>query len=119
MARSVADAAIALDAVSGYDPNDLVTALSTGNIPKSYTDYLDKDGLKGARIGVIRSLSTGNDAAFTAATDKMKELGATVIEITIPNQSKILGYASLSGTEFKFDLNDYLASLGANAPTRH
>lgn len=116
MARSVADAAIALDAVSGYDPNDLVTALSTGNIPKSYTDYLDKDGLKGARIGVIRSLSTGNDAAFTAATDKMKELGATVIEITIPNQSKILGYASLSGTEFKFDLNDYLASLGANAP---
>lgn len=116
MARSVADAAIALDAVSGYDPNDLVTALSSGNIPKSYTDYLDKDGLKGARIGVIRSLSTGNDAAFTAATDKMKELGATVIEVTIPNQSKILGYASLSGTEFKFDLNDYLASLGANAP---
>lgn len=46
MARSVADAAIALDAVSGYDPNDLVTALSTGNIPKSYTDYLDKYGLK-------------------------------------------------------------------------
>ncbi|MZQ86569.1 amidase [Paenibacillus sp. 5J-6] len=116
MARSVADAAIALDAVSGYDPNDLVTALSTGNIPKSYTDYLDKDGLKGAKIGVIRSLSTGNDAAFTAATDKMKELGATVIDVTIPNQSKILGYASLSGTEFKFDLNDYLASLGANAP---
>ncbi|MDU0205557.1 amidase family protein [Paenibacillus sp. PFR10] len=116
MARSVADAAIALDVVSGYDPNDLVTALSTGNIPKSYTDYLDKDGLKGARIGVIRSLSTGNDAAFNAAVDKMKQLGATVIDVTIPNQSKILGYASLSGTEFKFDLNDYLATLGANAP---
>ncbi|NOU93734.1 amidase [Paenibacillus sp. LMG 31456] len=116
MARTVSDAAIALDAVSGYDSNDLTTALSSGRTPKSYTDYLDKDGLKGARIGVVRTLSTGNNAALAASIEKMTAQGATVIDVVVPNQTDILKYASLSGTEFKFNLNDYLKTLGQNAP---
>ncbi|WP_020618276.1 amidase family protein [Paenibacillus daejeonensis] len=117
MTRTVADAAIMLDVLAGYDPNDTATSMATGHIPASYTDYLDVDGLSGARIGFVRSLSTGNDPAVEAALAKMRELGAEIIEIaSLPNQTQILAYNSLSGTEFKFDLNNYLASLGDAAP---
>lgn len=44
------------------------------------------------------------------------KLGAEVVEVTIPNMETILSYSSLSGYEFKFQLNDYLASLGPDAP---
>ena len=54
MTRTVADAAILLDVLAGYDPNDPVTADSVGRVPESYRMFLDKDGLTGARIGVIR-----------------------------------------------------------------
>jgi Asp-tRNA(Asn)/Glu-tRNA(Gln) amidotransferase A subunit family amidase len=54
MARTVTDAAILLDAIAGYDSNDPVTAYSVGQVPPTYTAFLDKDGLKGARLGVIR-----------------------------------------------------------------
>ena len=54
MTRTVRDAAILLDAIAGYDPNDPVTAYAAGRTPDSYVDGLDADGLRGARIGVIR-----------------------------------------------------------------
>ena len=54
MTRTVRDAAILLDAIAGYDPDDPVTAYAAGRTPDSYVDALDPDGLRGARIGVIR-----------------------------------------------------------------
>lgn len=121
IARTVEDATIVLDAIAGYDPADPVTAASNGFIPKTYTHYLKKNGLKNARIGVVRALF-GNDPQINTAMDKsiadMKELGAEVVEVTIPNLEKILSYPSLSSYEFKFQLNDYLASLGADAPVK-
>jgi Asp-tRNA(Asn)/Glu-tRNA(Gln) amidotransferase A subunit family amidase len=54
IARTVRDAALLLDVIAGYDPNDPVTAQAVGQIPDSYTSFLTPDGLKGARIGVIR-----------------------------------------------------------------
>src|SRR6202790_4466031 len=51
MARNVADAATLLDAMVGYDSNDPVTALSVGNIPKTYTAFL-QNGVEGARLGL-------------------------------------------------------------------
>lgn len=119
IARTVEDAAVVLDAIAGYDEADPVTEESNGNIPESYTDYLDEDGLEGARIGVVRALF-GEDPDIIKATeqaiDDMELLGAEVIDVTIPNLDQIIAYPSLSGFEFKFQLNDYLASLGENAP---
>lgn len=119
IARTVADAAIVLDAISGYDPQDVTTARSVGEIPESYTAYLDKDGLQGAKIGVIRDLFGTEEEVIevinTAITD-MEQLGATVIDVEIPNLEEILSYPSLSSWEFKFQLNDYLESLGEAAP---
>jgi Asp-tRNA(Asn)/Glu-tRNA(Gln) amidotransferase A subunit family amidase len=54
IARTVRDAALLLNVIAGYDPNDPVTAQAFGQIPESYTSFLTPDGLKGARIGVIR-----------------------------------------------------------------
>src|SRR5438552_8718844 len=54
MARTVRDLAQLLDAMMGYDPEDPVTALGFGRTPESYTKLLDRNALKGARIGVLR-----------------------------------------------------------------
>src|SRR5258708_2149173 len=54
MAGSVKDLALLLGGMAGYDPEDPVTALGVGMADGSYTRFLDKDGLKGARIGILR-----------------------------------------------------------------
>lgn len=115
MARTVADAAIMLDAVSGYDPNDVATAASIGRKPVSYTNYLDKNGLKGARIGLIVDNSVrGTNAEVRALMDQavadMQAQGATVVNVNLPNVQTIMGYSSLSAYEFKYNLNDYLSN---------
>src|ERR671922_2108587 len=54
MARTITDLAKLLDVMVGYDPEDPVTARGIGHIPDTFTKFLDKDGLKGARIGILR-----------------------------------------------------------------
>jgi amidase len=55
IARTVEDAAALLDVVAGYDPQDPVTQNSNGHTLKSYKAFLDRQGLRGARIGVYRA----------------------------------------------------------------
>ncbi len=124
MTRTVTDAAIALDVLAGFDPDDPVTASSIGEIPDSYTDFLDAKGLQGARIGVVRDLfgldsnpqATKVNTVIDAALADMKRLGAEVVDnVTIPNLDSILSFPSLSSFEFKSNLNNYLAQY-PNAP---
>src|SRR5207247_10502143 len=63
MGRSVEDVARLLDVMAGVDPDDARTASAEGNIPPSYTAFLDADGLKGARIGVFHQTLQGPDGA--------------------------------------------------------
>ncbi|GIP20285.1 amidase family protein [Paenibacillus sp. J22TS3] len=122
MARSVADAAILLQATAGYDPNDTATVYAAGHIPKSYTQFLDVSGLKGARIGVATELfgTKPEEMPVTKvvnqAVEEIKGLGATAVPVQIPNLAAIMKYPSLSSYEFKFQLNDYLKELGPSAP---
>jgi len=110
---------VVLVAIAGYNPADPVTEASIGKVPQTYTHYLKMNGLKKDRIGVVRALF-GNDPQINKVMDQaiadMKKQGAEVYEVTIPNLNEILAFPSLSGFEFKFQLNDYLASLGLNAP---
>jgi len=122
MTRSVTDAAVALDAVVGVDPADPVTARQEGEVPASYTQYLDADALDGARIGYVPSMIGTNRTttrlwAETRAT--LESLGATVVEVTPPTSySTVLpnGFASVlsegsgSTNEFKHDLDEYVAN---------
>ena len=97
IARTVRDAAILLDVIAGYDPKDPVTAQAVGQIPRSYVSVLDRDGLKGARIGVIRQpMDPKADpasedyrkvkAVMDRAIGDLRQLGAEVVDpVTIPD----------------------------------
>jgi amidase len=123
IARSVTDMAIVLDAIVGYDPADPQTAASVGNIPKSYTDFLQLSGLRSARIGLLTDLfgSEPADAEVAmivrSAINEMKGQGAEVIEVTIPGVSEHMTDNTIIRSDFKFDLNAYLASR-PSAPVR-
>jgi amidase len=92
MARTVTDMAKMLDVMVGYDPEDPLTSLGVGHFPKvSYTSFLQTDGLKGARIGIIRenmgyeSDPTAEDfkridIVFNQAVNELKTAGAIVID---------------------------------------
>ncbi|MBD0334485.1 MAG: amidase, partial [Cyanobacteria bacterium Co-bin13] len=117
MTRTVKDAALALNVTAGFDPEDPATAGSIGKIPEDYTAFLDPEGLQGARIGVVREVfgldsnpeSAKTNAVISQAIDALIGLGAAVEDVTIPNLAEILSFPSLSGFEFKRDLNAYLA----------
>jgi Asp-tRNA(Asn)/Glu-tRNA(Gln) amidotransferase A subunit family amidase len=125
--RTVTDAAIVLDAIVGYDPTDPQTAASVGNIPKSYTDFLQLSGLRGARIGLLAAL-LGTDPAdaevasvLRGAVDEMKGQGVEIVDVAIPGLGDLLtdranGFLVLR-QDFKFDLNAYLAAR-PSAPVR-
>ncbi|MFE4106125.1 amidase family protein [Almyronema epifaneia] len=118
MTRTVKDAALALNATVGFDPDDPATAGSIGQIPADYTAFLDANGLQGAKIGVVRELfgldsnpeSAKTTAVINEAIAALVALGADVEEVTIPNLAEILSFPSLSSFEFKRDLNNYLAA---------
>ena len=121
MARTVTDAAVLLGALTGIDPRDSATKLSQGKSKRDYTQFLDKDGLRGARLGVARKYFGFNDQVDKLMNEllgEMKKLGAVIVDpAEIPTSGKfddseleVLLY------EFKADLNAYLAGLGSKAP---
>jgi amidase len=121
MARTVTDAAILLGALAGVDPRDEATASSRDNLHQDYTQFLDANGLNGARLGVARRFfrSAGISAKLLEDTlAAMKRLGAILID---PADDPALGRSGdAEGTvlsyEFKAGLNAYLAALGPGAP---
>ncbi|MRH99487.1 amidase [Kriegella sp. EG-1] len=90
MGRTVEDATKVLEVIAGYDSEDSITKNSNGKIPKNYTQFLIKDGLKGARIGVLRELSDDNPnpeikALFEEALTNLDSLGAIIVDpFTVP-----------------------------------
>jgi len=122
MARTVADAAALLGAMTGSDPADPPTAGSTAKGLRDYTTFLDARGLKGARLGIVRDrlfgASVAGDRLVNAAIEEMKRQGAVIVDpANIPTlgafdrtESEVLLY------EFKADLNKYLAWLGPASP---
>ncbi|HYK20224.1 MAG TPA: amidase [Pyrinomonadaceae bacterium] len=123
MTRTVRDAAILLSALTGVDARDEATRASQGKFVADYTQFLDKDGLKGMRLGVARKYFGFNEHVDKLMSDlltEMKKLGAVLVDpADIPTSGKfddsefeVLLY------EFKADLNAYLAGLGPQAPVR-
>ncbi len=123
--RTVTDAAILLDAIVGYDPEDPITAYAVGRVPETYTTSLDADGLRGARIGVLREpMDSGTDPSsddyekvkvvIDRAIQDLESLGAEVVDpLVIPELETVRDIGNSFETERA--MNDYLAGLG-NAP---
>ena len=106
MARTVKDLSTLLDVMVGYDPEDPITARGVGHVPETFTKFLSKDGLKGARIGVMRE-SIGLNAepesedfrkiteVFDRAIGELKAAGAEIVDpVVIPKIKELLAKRS-------------------------
>jgi amidase len=115
MARTVRDAALLLGALAGSDPRDAATADADSKMQTDYTQFLEPNGLHGARIGVARKyfgFSDAVDALMNASIDAMKSSGAVIVD-----PADLETHGKFDDTELlvlmyelKADLNAYLAS---------
>jgi amidase len=124
MARTVADAAAIFDVIAGYDPADPVTAASRGERADSYLRFLDKDGARGARLGVVRQLFTPENAdpdvlaRMEQALADLRRLGAVIVDPISIAEIDAIPVPMLFCYRFKFDINDYLPRLAPDAPVK-
>ncbi len=117
-ARTVTDAAILLGVLTGVDPLDPMTRESSGQSLSGYTKFLDIDGLRGARLGILRSVFAGYSSAADAILDRalqvMKNAGAVVVDpADLPSAQQIAhdhSEAIVHAFEFRETLEIYLAS---------
>jgi amidase len=144
MARTVTDAAIMLGALEGAepDPNDPSTSRCDRPAGSDYTQFLNADGLQGARIGIPRALyydsvqAPGSDrwrgglspeerALMDEAIGILTEQGAVIVDpadipsVVDPDPDRNLllaGGSSVLSYGMKRDFNLWLESLGGTAP---
>jgi len=127
MCRSVYDAAAVLGVIAGYDPADMPTQASLGKIPdRPYTSFIDKNGLKGARVGVLREMIRSGPAheegraLFDKALADFKAAGAIVVDPVLTGLD--LPFAQTQANAPTYEradaINKYLAALPPTAPIR-
>lgn len=128
MGRSVYDVAAMTNVVAGFDAEDLLTIASPGMTPKEpYTSFLDKNGLRGARIGVFRDLFRKGEAhaegiaLIEKAIAQMKEAGAIIVDpiSTGLDLFTLLADTRTNSYEGQFSYNLYFRRLGPNAVIRN
>ena len=113
MTRTVTDLAKLLDLMVGYDPEDPQTAHGYDKAPETYTTSLVRDGLKDARIGVLRqSIGSGSDPdsedykkvtdAYEKALSELAAEGAILIEVEIPDVNELLATRTGDGSDTSF-----------------
>lgn len=121
MARTVTDAVILSNAMVAEDKKDSITSQIKIKSEKDYTKFLDKNGLKEAKIGVIRQYFGKNarlDKLMEENLKKMEKNGAKLTDVEFPDlrnfgddEYQVLLY------EFKADLNEYLKNRGGKYDT--
>jgi Asp-tRNA(Asn)/Glu-tRNA(Gln) amidotransferase A subunit family amidase len=126
MARTVEDAVVVFQQIVGEDPDDPATAATRGLPIPDYAAALDRDGLRGARIGVLRQAyeRETTDAevvrVFARALDELRRAGATLVDpATVEGLDAITrpeGLAPCRG--FKYDIDRYLAGHGEQVPVK-
>lgn len=120
MARTVADAAMLLGAMTGWDERDPITFTSQGKSYTDYTQFLNPQALKGARIGIPRAYYWRLDADGLGLLDRsiaaLQKAGAIVIDpLEVPSEQEKMDTTVLL-YEFKPALNAYLSRLAPHVP---
>lgn len=106
MAHSVYDLCVTLDAIAGFDSADLWTANSLGKMPmQKYVTFIDKQGLRGARVGVLKEAF---DPKFKPVDANVIEMARRAIKVFGDHGAKVFDPVSLG-----FDLQQYLAANGS------
>jgi amidase len=111
MARTVTDLAKLLDIMVGYDPEDSLTARGVGHVPASYTAFLDRHGLQGVRLGILREAMGFHSEpdsedfmqiteVFDRAVAALRAAGADIVDpIVIPHLQELLAQRAGSFTD--------------------
>jgi Asp-tRNA(Asn)/Glu-tRNA(Gln) amidotransferase A subunit family amidase len=125
MGRTVEDVARVLDVIVGVDPSDPRTAASDAHIPATYTEFLKRDGLRGARIGVFRQslhLEFGADARvaalFDTAVGDLGGAGATVVDDFNVPDFEAFPRPPQTAARTKADWERFFARAGPSFPVR-
>ena len=136
MTRTLEDAVVVFQAIVGEDPNDPFTVptatlppgLRPGGRPDAVPDYrtaLRRDGLNGARIGVLRQAYERETTdpeivkVFTAALEDLKKAGAVIVDpaaVELSDVRRPQGGGPCAG--FKHDIDAYLRTLGDRVPVK-
>ena len=127
MARTVRDAALALDVLAGPTTEDLATYASEGHMPDSgYVAGLDAGSLAGKRFGLVGTgwrddflpLDEATEAEYRKAIELIESLGAEVVEDPFAD----LGFKEMYDerpnvpSQGTHDMVVYLQGLGPGAP---
>ncbi|HET7695790.1 MAG TPA: amidase family protein [Vicinamibacterales bacterium] len=125
MTRTLADAVAVLQVIAGEDPDDPATAAARGRTIPNYAASLQREGLKGARIGILRQAYERDTTdpevvdVFMAAVGDLERAGATIVDparVELGEVRRQQGAGSCGG--FKYDINRYLAGHGDRAPVK-
>jgi amidase len=127
MARTVEDAARVFQAVVGEDPNDPVTSAARGRLPQDYLAALDRNGLHGATIGVLRQAYERESAdaevvgLFTTAVEDLRRAGATIVNPAAVEGLEAIRRPQGSGPcmGFKYDINHFLSARAGHMPLKN
>lgn len=119
MTRTVKDAATLLDVLVGYDPNDPFTSAATlARDAGSYAQDLTEDGLKDARIGVLREVFGPDDDPDSGQVNRviedaigaMREAGAEIIDpVSVPDLQHYIEITSLYLSQSRYDIDEFLS----------
>ena len=123
MARTVADAAVLLGALAGPDSADPATRRSARKAPQDYSSSLQKDGLRGSRIGVARKMAGTNRRTleiFDSNVEVLRQAGAILVDpVDVPGYDKFTkSEVEVLSFEFKTGLNRFLATRTSSARVR-
>ncbi|HYT73440.1 MAG TPA: amidase family protein, partial [Vicinamibacterales bacterium] len=123
MTRTVEDAVAVFQVIAGEDSDDPVTSASHGRPIPNYAQALQRDGLKGARIGILRQVYERDTTdpqmveVFMAAIEDLERAGATIVDparVNLDQVRRAQGGPPCGG--FKYDMNRYLAAQGDRVP---
>jgi Asp-tRNA(Asn)/Glu-tRNA(Gln) amidotransferase A subunit family amidase len=118
--RTVRDTARVFNVIAGIDPADATTKSYENHKVNDYTAHLTRNGLSGARLGVLRQIYDANTAdeqtlaVFTRALKDLASSGAIIVDpVTIPDFEALVK-ATVFCSRFRYDINNYLKTLGNN-----
>lgn len=126
MARTMEDATKVFQVIVGADPNDPVTSAAGARLPQNYVASLDRDGLRGAVIGVLHQAYERETTdpeivrVFMAAVENLRRAGATIVDPATVEGLEAIRRPPEAGAcmGFKYDLNRFLAARGDRVPVK-
>jgi Asp-tRNA(Asn)/Glu-tRNA(Gln) amidotransferase A subunit family amidase len=121
MTRTVEDAARMFNVVAGYDPEDPYTEAGRDLKEDNYTDFLNRDALAGKRLGLLTTHANPEQgdslvlASFDDALADLRQLGAEIVDFEIEGQQELMQAGNWCN-RFRYDMHQYLLTLGDDAP---